>query len=487
MVDVRTVCLTHTLSPVGGKSVDRAPRRVSPGGALTLAGWLIGAVLTVVVLSGVELDFGRRNQSAHLVLNTLDACVALLVAYLLYGRWVRARSMQYLLLVQGFVLLAVAGLGLGPAIRATVGDPSGGSDVWLPTALRVVGAILILAAALLPRQQAVGRTSWRPELTVPGAVVAGLWLLFWRVGRGLPTAIADVTPTGRPVLMSAHPLLLAGQALSAACFLLASLAFAEQGARRRDELLVWLGPACALVGFSRLHYMLFPSLYTDRIYTGDLLRTACYLVLIVGAVRELKQYGSARERVAVLDDRRRLARELHDGVVQELAFIRAESHSIPSGLASRSRILEACDRALDEARAAIQALGRPGDEPLGFMLHRAAQELAERYGIELEVDVDDSITARAEQKHALLRIAREAVSNAVRHGNAHRLSVSLCRDGDRQQLMIRDDGGGFDPARTVSAPGGYGLTSMRDRAQALPGSFDVRAERGAGTQVTVTW
>jgi signal transduction histidine kinase len=160
---------------------------------------------------------------------------------------------------------------------------------------------------------------------------------------------------------------------------------------------------------------------------------------------------------------------------------------LPDELGGRAKILSACDRALDEARAAIQALGRPGDEPLGFMLHRAARELAERYGIELEVDVDDSITARAEQKHALLRIAREAVSNAVRHGNAQRLCVSLSRNGERQQLTIRDDGRGFDPARTAAAPGGYGLTSMRDRAQSLPGSFDVRAERGAGTQVTVTW
>jgi signal transduction histidine kinase len=296
-----------------------------------------------------------------------------------------------------------------------------------------------------------------------------------------------LSPAGRPALLSAHWLLLAGLALSAVCFLLASVAFTAKGARRGDELLIWLGPACALVGFSRVDYMLFPSLYTDRIYAGDLLRTACYLVLAIGAVRELEQYWSARARVAVLDDRRRLARELHDGVVQELAYIRAEAATLPDELASRGKILSACDRALDEARAAIQALGRPGDEPLGFMLHRAARELAERYGIELEVEVDDSITARAEQKHALLRIAREAVSNAVRHGDARRLSLTLCRQGERQQLTIRDDGRGFDLARTASSPGGYGLTSMRDRARALPGSFDVRAERGEGTQVTVTW
>ena len=445
------------------------PRSLPFGASLTATGWLVGTALTVVVLSGAWVDLGRHNASAHLVLNSIDASVALLVAFLLHGRFVRDRSIEYLLLVQGFVLLAAAGLGLGPALGAALGSHSGTADVWLPLTIRVVGSLLIAAAALLGRR-VIGRAGWCPQLAIPAAVVAVSWLLLWGFSSSLPVAIDDVTPNGRPVLLSGHPLLLTAQALSAGCFLLASIAFTARGARVRDELLVWLGPACALAGFARLHYMPFPSLYTDRVYTGDILRTACYVVLVVGALRELRQYWTAQARVAVLDDRRRLARELHDGVVQELAFIRAESHAIPANAPSRSRILAACDRALDEARAAVQTLGRPGDEPLGFMLHRTARELAERYGVELAVDVDDSINARAEQKHALLRIVREAVSNAVRHGDAQRLCLSLRRDETSKRLTISDDGRGFDVARTGLAAGGYGLTSMRDRARTLPGA-----------------
>lgn len=458
------------------------------GVRLTAAAWVAGLVVTLLVVSGAVPEVDARSDSAHVVLNTVDGCIALLVAYLLHGRFTRDRSIHYLLLAQGFVLLAVAGLGLGPGLRAVVGAPVGTVDVWLPLAVRVLAAALIAAAAFV-RTRPAGHAWWQSSsLSLPAVAVASLWALLWALGRRVPVAVPDVYPDGgAPDLLSGHPVLLAGQALSAVFLLTASVFFTVRSLRGNDELFVWLGPACALAGFSRVHYMLYPSLYTDRLYAGDVLRTACYLVLLVGAARELKQYWTAQARAAVLDDRRRLARELHDGVAQELAFIRGESYAIPERVPARARIMAACDRALDDARAAIQALGRPGTEPLGFILHRAAREMAERYDIELEVDVDDSITARGEQKHALLRIAQEAVSNAVRHGEAQRLCLSLTRDGDRQRLTISDNGCGFDVVPINSETGGYGLTSMRDRARALPGSFDLSSKRGVGTQVTVTW
>ena len=154
---------------------------------------------------------------------------------------------------------------------------------------------------------------------------------------------------------------------------------------------------------------------------------------------------------------------------------------------SAERITASCDRALDEARAAVQALGRPGDEPLGLVIHRAAHELAERYKIDLEVDVDDSITADPDQRHALMRITREAVSNSVRHGRADRVQIRLTRDGAERHLVISDDGVGFNVEAAAARHGGYGLVSMRDRACALPGSFQVAAATGRGSTSTVRW
>jgi signal transduction histidine kinase len=236
-----------------------------------------------------------------------------------------------------------------------------------------------------------------------------------------------------------------------------------------------------------VNYVLFPSLYSDWLYTGDFLRTGCYLLLLIGAAREIRDYWSAQARAAVLEDRRRLARELHDGVVQELAYIRSESHLTDRDPGARHRILQACDRALDEARGAVDALGRSGDEPLGFALHRAARQVAERYDADLDVELDDSVRADQDQRHALVRITREAVSNAIRHGKVDRVQLQLRSDGHgRHHLVVVDKGLGFDTAAAGQATG-YGLMSMRERAQALDGSFTVQSAPGVGTTVAVTW
>jgi signal transduction histidine kinase len=249
----------------------------------------------------------------------------------------------------------------------------------------------------------------------------------------------------------------------------------------------WLGAACALAGFARVNYVLFPSIYSDWIYTGDLLRTASYVVLTLAATREMGRYFAAQAHVAVLDDRRRLARELHDGLVQELVYIRSAAHDLPRTDGLAQRIVGACDTALDEARSAIEALGRSSEEPLGFVLHRAARQVAERYdGRRVVVDLDDSVHVDQHQLHALVRITREAVSNALRHGQARSICIRLSREGASRRLSVEDDGRGFDTSR-LSESTGYGMTSMRERAEALPGRFRVETAAGRGAIVEVIW
>ena len=231
-----------------------------------------------------------------------DRCIAVLLAYLLLGRLRRSHHLQDLLLVVGLVVLAAVGLGLSlsaehlpDAARTTIG-------VWLPASLRTGAALLIAWAALVPA------TSLRQRLvalgvTAPLVAVLVLVGLLWALRDSLPIAITASGPAepDRPVIQG-HPVLLAGQAISAGCFLFASVQFTRQAHARADEVMRWLGPACALLGFARVNYLLFPSLYSGWLYTGDVLRTAGYACLLVGAAREITHYWSARAELAVVED-----------------------------------------------------------------------------------------------------------------------------------------------------------------------------------------
>lgn len=451
--------------------------------------WSVGLLVTIPLLWTPSLGFAYRNPSLHLVLNTADACVALLAAYLVYGRFVRERRREDALLAQGFVLLAIAGLGAA-ALEAVAGREGENLSLWLPLALRTVAALMIVGAALS------GRWSPRPlprrvVLLVPLIIVGIVGVTVWEVRGFLPLGLDEAYIPGSSAhpMFASHPLVWIAQLFAALCFFVASVGFARRAGRVDDEMLRWLGPACVIAGFARVHYALFPSLYSDWIYTGDLLRTAFYVLLLIGSTREIRQYWAAQTRFAVEDDRRRLARELHDGVIQELSYIRSESTGLPAHITAAQLITRACDTALDEARAAVHALGRVTPEQLSFTLHRAAAEVAERYGAQLEVDLDDRVSADSDQRHALMRITREAVGNAVRHGKARNVRVAL-RQGEGandRTLTIEDDGTGFDVSSTLAHSSGYGLTSMRERARSLPGRLDVEAEPGAGSVVRVTW
>jgi signal transduction histidine kinase len=395
------------------------------------------------------------------------------------------------LLAEGLLLLAVAGLGMTLLLELLSGYAAGTLDVWLPVSLRTSGALLVGLAGFAGNRL-VGEAAARRSRWVPWLIIFVAFGVLWSVRDLLPVALTEQTAESllRPHL-AGHPALFAAYALSAVCFFVGSVAFTVQESRRRagerDMLLRHVGPAFALSGFARVNYMLFPSLYSGWLYTGDVLRTATYVVLLVGAAREIQQYWSAQARAAVLEDRRRLARELHDGVVQELGYIRMEAHSVGDG-AVQQGILLSCDRALDEARSAVDALGSGPDEPLSVMLHRAAHQVAERYAASVDVSLDESVTADPEERHALIRITREAVSNAIRHGKVSRVSLRLARhDGGRRQLLVQDEGRGFDPDVVAGTAAGYGLKSMAERARTLPGSLEIETSPGKGTTVEVTW
>jgi signal transduction histidine kinase len=190
------------------------------------------------------------------------------------------------------------------------------------------------------------------------------------------------------------------------------------------------------------------------------------------AVRELTDAAAAR---AVERERRRIARDLHDGVAQELAFIRRRA----AGLAEGADIVAAAERALRDSRWAIDHLAAPPDEPLDVVLDRHAAVIAARTGVTVTFSTTGTADVRPEVGEALARILGEAVANS-RHGGATRVHVELC--GSPLRLRVIDDGAGFDPA---GATGGFGLGGMHERAALVGAKLSVRSGPGAGTEVAV--
>lgn len=465
--------------------------RPGPG----LAGWVAAAAAsaTVVVMALPAFSFAYRAPALRVALETGNALVALLIGYLVYGRFREHRRRQELLLVLALTTVAAANLVLG-AVASALALPDGEeAGRWTALAIRFMGTLLLAAAALTPRTRRVGRRTV-VLLGLAAAVVVAMCAagLIW--GHRLPPTVdpaIDLGDASRP-LFAAHPVVLGTQAVGVALYALAAVAFTRQARSTGDELLRWVAAGCVLAAFARVHYLLFPSLYTEFVYTGDLLRLGFYVFLLIGAAREIGSYWELRARTAVLEERRRMARDLHDGLSQELAYIRARSRWLathPGDADTVERIGSAAGRALDEARRAIAALARPVDEPLPLALQQFGDELAARHGVVIDTDLDPAVDLPPAQGEQVLRIVAEAVGNAVRHGGAGRISITLT--SAPRELTVTDDGGGFDPvaARTGAngRTGGFGLTSMSERARALGGAMQVRSTPGEGTTVQVTW
>jgi signal transduction histidine kinase len=206
-----------------------------------------------------------------------------------------------------------------------------------------------------------------------------------------------------------------------------------------------------------------------------------------------RQLGSAlaaeRQRAtgdARAAERARIAREVHDAISQHLFGLRM----ITAGMRRAdpgNQQARAIERISEEALRDMQALLielRPANLD-GAGLAPALQQICAAYHHRLGVTVDaelDDVTVPAPVEHALLRITQEACTNAVRHGNARRLGVSLARQDGHVELAVSDTGTGFDPAAPHA---GSGLAHIRDRVAELGGTMDIDSAPGRGAALTV--
>jgi signal transduction histidine kinase len=443
------------------------------------------ATLLIAVLDSVRLAYDSAD--VHVAIATAVSLIGLLAAGLVLGRYNRSRELQDLALTAALLILSGTNLFFS-AIPSMLGELDTQFAAWAPFAGRVVGALVFALSVAVPdREVRDVRTATFAMLAFCIAVLGAIAAVTAWLAPHWSHPLADfVSPrdSDSPHL-SSDTAMLALEGVVAGLYAIAAAGFVTRAERSGDELFGWFALASPFAALGAVNYFLFPSLYPGWVYSGDLFRAGFYLMLLAGAAREINAWQRELAEAAASGERRRIARDLHDGLAQELAFIVGQTRALverSDGESAFEPLAAAAERALDESRSAIAALSRGIDDPLDVALAQAAEDVAGRTGTHVQFELQPNIRVPSDVREDLARIVREAVSNATRHGEAKTVTVALANAGTIN-LRIADDGKGFDPS--AERRRGFGLTSMRERAEMRGGTVSVHSEPGRGTVVEV--
>lgn len=211
------------------------------------------------------------------------------------------------------------------------------------------------------------------------------------------------------------------------------------------------------------------------------------------AIENARLHAQVRA-LAVVQERDRIGRDLHDGIIQSLYAVSLSLEDITTLPAAEAEAR--VDRAIDALHGAIRDIrrfihGLSAESADGRDVPRGLLALASEFRHNALVDVDAAIDSEADPRllpelgGELLQLVREALSNAARHSRATRITVALRSAGDRSIVEVADDGVGFDPS-AARGPDHRGLLNMRARAQALGADLDIRSRSGEGTRIIVS-
>lgn len=565
--------------------------------------WLLLGLMTLLLVADTDLDVTFRHFALSYTLETVNALVATMVAFVGFARYVFERRPFDLAVAGAFGAIAITAVIFGLILPFSGYTPRDLGDApiygWIVTRL-IAGALLLAGLrTALPGRPTLARVgawlvglflcvlladfalwfsqAWLPQLLKPSA---------WQILNQNSGTIAEAILPGQTMLGIALEVGLAGVYLILAIRLsLAATTIAD----------AWLALAMITAAVAEFQFVFYPAPFHPAVTTADLLWLISYLLLlaylghqylriasgmrrqqertsallelsqtvvadrdrdlIVEAARRAAQAVAAEATVAVVldgaqppplwgavqtfpvetdgthygwllarptvdqrlepdakeylrivatqtanllraidlygeladsavrEERAQLARELHDGLAQDLAVLR-----LRLGKAAEPDKTGLVDRALSEARYAITILRGQTAVPADFLqaLERLAEDLGDRFDCPVTVEQQSRLsTVPAPIQVALLRVIREAVTNAGKHGAPRRIAVHLAERAGRIDVTVSDDGRGFDPT-VPPPPDRFGLRGMAERVQALGGNLAIESRPGAGTSVHVT-
>jgi signal transduction histidine kinase len=490
---------------------------------LDLILFLVAAVLgvaTFVIVTDPQLAFGLLDPSLHVAVLSLAALGAASLALLALARYRESGRLAGLFQSSAFLILAWLGvanlalivLRLNGRFGLTLGSPEQ-LPVYVSAVAHIVAALLFAIGGVLVLSPRRGRPpSVRRTLLVPVAAISVATLIAYPLRGLLPPIVGAAgiqslieDPQGNGVLPGITLLgwLLPGIAMG--LYLVGMLAYRRSYLRDGPVADGYLAVALLLGAFGELHFMLYPAPYTALVTTQDALRVLFFLVLLLGInaesrsdMRALRSAYAALDRLrqseaerATLDERTRLARELHDGLAQDLWFAKLKHERLVAQVPDEvkplaAEVTQALDSAIAEAKHAVLTMrADEREQPLPELLADTVDDFGTRSGLRTDFSAADLPAALPPRTQAeVLRILQEALTNIRKHADATVVRVGAEVDGGMLTLHVVDNGRGFRPAET--AGDGLGLQGMRERARLMGGELRVTSEPSGGTEVRLS-
>ena len=470
------------------------------------------AILIVILAAIVlvpSLEVGIVAPGLDLVLETVTTLVALGVASLGWVQYRQRVGSFGVFLAAAFLVLAIAnGLRVALVVAGLESESGmalaapGQGPIYVFTLARAMAAGLLILGGL---ESLRGLRPSRPWAVVVGSaltIVLAIAIVEARPGA-LPLLATPAAP-GTPV---STPLGFVAQVIVAALFLCA--AGVSRRIYRGGESIGYAFLAFGLVisAFAQAEAAIYPPAYAGLVTSGDVLRLAFDLALMIGilaavgaTLADLRAANADLENLrtldvhrAALEERAHLSRELHDGLAQNLWLAKLKTGRLaavpdlgPEAEALIGELGGAIDAGLADAHQAVAAL-RVSEEPTGPMwevIARYVDDFADRFGLRAVVECPSGRSGLAPRAEAeLLRIAQEALSNVQRHADATVVRVRAAVEDGSLELVVGDNGRGFDPGAVGESA--YGLASMRERTALLGGHLRIDSRPHDGTLVRV--
>jgi len=453
----------------------------------------VGALLGGTALHAMWPDWRWRHEPLHSTVEAVGGLVTIAMAMVLLHTHDQSTAGKYRALAAGFL-----GMGILEVFHAMARP--GNAFVLFRNLASLAGGIGFLLAWRSHPPAGVFARRWLPWVIATGALSIGMWFLIF------PQSIPEMVRNGEFT-----PTAIAPQSIACMLFLFAAARFLwdyRRSERAEDALFASLALLFGLAEFVfmysipwdnrwwfwhslRLIACLLALAYIGRSYFQVTFDLQASLAQNIRATETLsRSEGHLRQ---ILNERERMAQDLHDSTIQSLfaiglnlercqRLVSTTHHDVGTQLGAAVAGLKAVIR---DVRGYILGLESPISNGPAFeaALASLVNDLDHSSQLQFRLHVSPEAAERLapEQAAQLLPIAREAMTNSLRHAAAHTISLSLLLHDGVVRLMVEDDGVGFDAATVHSH--GHGLKNMEKRARTLGGRLEVRSNPGDGTQM----